>query len=120
MYKRQELAHVADAEGRQNAEAGKQHGQHLAQLLAALLCAQTVGEVVHGLSLIHISYTKYVKDQVFGRDQWISLQSMVETTLLQKEQNGGILLGKEHKMCIRDRSMNWLKNAISSGQLSST
>ena len=43
-----ELAHVADAEGRQNAEAGKQHGQHLAQLLAALLCAQTVGEVVHG------------------------------------------------------------------------
>ena len=44
------------------------------------------------------AYTKYVKDQVFGRDQWISLQSMVETTLLQKEQNGGILLGREHMM----------------------
>ena len=39
-----------------------------------------------------------MKDQVFGRDQWISLQSVVETTLLQKEQNGGILLGKEHMM----------------------
>ena len=25
-------------------------------------------------------YTKYVKDQVAGRDQWISLQSVVETT----------------------------------------
>ena len=33
-----------------------------------------------------------------GRDQWISLQSVVETTLLQKQQNGGILLGKEHMM----------------------
>ena len=35
---------------------------------------------------------------VAGRDQWISLQSVVETTLLQKQQNGGILLGKEHMM----------------------
>ena len=33
-----------------------------------------------------------------GRDEWISLQSVVETTLLQKQQNGGILLGKEHMM----------------------
>ena len=33
-----------------------------------------------------------------ARTQWISLQSMVETTLLQKEQNGGILLGREHMM----------------------
>ena len=38
------------------------------------------------------------QDQVAGRDQWISLQSVVETTLLQKQQNGGILLGKEHMM----------------------
>ena len=51
-----------------------------------------------GLNSYFTAYTKYVKDQVFGRDQWISLQSMVETTLLQKEQNGGILLGKEHMM----------------------
>ena len=42
-----------------------------------------------GLNSYFTAYTKYVKDQVFGRDQWISLQSMVETTLLQKEQNGG-------------------------------
>jgi len=51
-----------------------------------------------GLNSYFTAYTKYVKDQVFGRDQWISLQSRVETTLLQKEQNGGILLGREHMM----------------------
>ena len=51
-----------------------------------------------GLNTYFTSYTKYVKDQVFGRDQWISLQSMVETTLFQKEQSGGILLGKDHMM----------------------
>ena len=51
-----------------------------------------------GLNSYFTAYTKYVKDQVFGRDNWISLQSVVETTLLQKEQSGGILLGKEHMM----------------------
>ena len=51
-----------------------------------------------GLNSYFTSYTKYVKDQVFGRDQWISLQSMVETALFQKEQSGGILLGKQHMM----------------------
>lgn len=51
-----------------------------------------------GLNNYFTSYGRYVKDQVFGRDQWISLQSFVETTLFQKEENGGILLGKEHQM----------------------
>lgn len=51
-----------------------------------------------GLNNYFTAYTKYVKDQVAGRDAWISLQSVVETTLLQKQQNGGILLGKEHMM----------------------
>ena len=51
-----------------------------------------------GLNSYFTAYTKYVKDQVAGRDQWISLQSVVETTLLQKQQNGGILLGREHMM----------------------
>ena len=51
-----------------------------------------------GLNSYFTAYTKYVKDQVAGRDQWISLQSVVETTLLQKQQDGGILLGKEHMM----------------------
>ena len=51
-----------------------------------------------GLNNYFTSYTKYVKDQVFGRDQWISLQSFVETTLFQKTQSGGILLGKDHMM----------------------
>ena len=45
------------------------------------------------------------KDQVFGRDEWISLQSVVETTLLQKEQSGGILLGREHMMFPRTFSL---------------
>ena len=58
-----------------------------------------------GLNSYFSAYTKYVKDQVFGRDQWISLQSVVETTLLQKEQNGGILLGKEHQMFPRTFSL---------------
>ena len=33
-----------------------------------------------GLNSYFTAYTKYVKDQVFGRDNWISLQSVVETT----------------------------------------
>ena len=44
-----------------------------------------------GLNNYFTSYTRYVKDQVFGRDQWISLQSAAETTLFQKTQSGGIL-----------------------------
>ena len=51
-----------------------------------------------GLNRYFTGYTQYVKDQVFARDQWISLQSFAETALFQKTQNGGILLGKEHKM----------------------
>ncbi len=54
-----------------------------------------------GLNNYFTSYTKYVKDQVFGRDQWISLQSLIETTLLAKEQNGGVLLGKQRMMFSR-------------------
>ena len=37
-----------------------------------------------GLNSYFTAYTKYVKDQVFGRDEWISLQSLAETTLFQK------------------------------------
>ena len=44
---------------------------------------------VDGLNNYFTNYTKYVKDQVFGRDQWISLQSLAETTLFQKTQRGG-------------------------------
>ena len=51
-----------------------------------------------GLNSYFTAYTKYVKDQVVGRDAWIGMQSVVETTLLQKQQSGGILLGKEHMM----------------------
>ena len=54
-----------------------------------------------GLNSYFTAYTKYVKDQVFGRDQWISLQSAAETTLFQKTQSGGILLGREHRMFAR-------------------
>ena len=41
------LAHVADAERREDAEAGKQDSQHLAHCLKAGLCAQTVGQIIH-------------------------------------------------------------------------
>ena len=51
-----------------------------------------------GLNSFFTNYTKYVKDQVFARDGWISLQSAVETVLLQKTENGGILLGEDGKM----------------------
>jgi hypothetical protein len=51
------------------------------------------------------SYTQYVKDQVFARDGWISLQSFCETTLLQKTENGGILLGKENMLFPRTYSL---------------
>ena len=43
-----DLAHVADAEGCKDAEAGKQHRQRSADLPTALFRAQTIGEVVHG------------------------------------------------------------------------
>ena len=46
-----------------------------------------------GLNNYFTGYTKYVKDQVFGRDEWISLQGFVETALFQKTENGGILRG---------------------------
>lgn len=42
---------------------------------------------VDGLNSYFTNYTKYVKDQVFGRDQWIDLQSLAETTLFQKTQS---------------------------------
>ena len=51
-----------------------------------------------GLNKFFTAYTKYVKDQVAGRDNWIALQSTVETKVMQKEQSGGILLGKQHMM----------------------
>lgn len=51
------------------------------------------------------SYTKYVKDQVFARDGWIGLQSFCETALLQKTENGGILLGAEDMLFPRTYSL---------------
>ena len=51
-----------------------------------------------GLNKFFTAYTKYVKDQVAGRDNWVALQSTVETKVMQKEQNGGILLGKQQMM----------------------
>ena len=51
-----------------------------------------------GLNKFFTAYTKYVKDQVAGRDNWVALQSTVETKVMQKEQSGGILLGKQQMM----------------------
>ena len=58
-----------------------------------------------GLNTYFTAYTKYVKDQVFGRDGWIGLQSAVETTVFQKQESGGILLGRENKMFPRTYSL---------------
>ena len=51
-----------------------------------------------GLNRFFNDYTQYTKDQIPGRDAWISLQSFVETALLQKTQSGGILLGGKGQM----------------------
>ena len=51
-----------------------------------------------GLNRFFNDYTQYKKDQIPGRDAWISLQSFVETALLQKTQSGGVLLGAEGQM----------------------
>ena len=51
-----------------------------------------------GLNKFFTAYTKYVKDQVAGRDSWVALQSTVETKVMQKEQSGGILLGRQQMM----------------------
>ena len=51
-----------------------------------------------GLNSFFNNYSQYTKDQVPGRDAWISLQSFVETALLQKTQSGGVLLGGEGQM----------------------
>ena len=51
-----------------------------------------------GLNSFFNNYTQYAKDQVPGRDAWISLQSFVETALLQKTQSGGVLLGAAGQM----------------------
>ena len=39
-----------------------------------------------GLNKFFTAYTKYVKDQVAGRDSWVALQSTVETKVMQKGQ----------------------------------
>lgn len=54
-----------------------------------------------GLNQFFSSYTQYTKDQIPGRDGWISLQSFVETALFQKTQSGGVLLGDEGQMINR-------------------
>ena len=51
-----------------------------------------------GLNDFFNSYSQYTKDQIPGRDAWIGLQSFVETTLLQKTQSGGVLLGAGGQM----------------------
>ena len=51
-----------------------------------------------GLNRFFSDYTQYTKDQIPGRDAWISLQSFVETALLQKTQSGGVLLGDNGQM----------------------
>lgn len=44
------------------------------------------------------AYDKYTKDQVVGRDMWLSLQSRSETLLFQKKEIGGALLGSDNEL----------------------
>ena len=46
-------------------------------------------------------FGEYLQDQVALRDGWIDLQSDVNTLVLQKVEQGGILLGKDHWMFTR-------------------
>jgi hypothetical protein len=41
-------------------------------------------------------YSEFVKQQFSGRDAWIDLQSRCETLVFQKQENGHVLLGKNH------------------------
>ena len=68
---------------------------------------------VDGLNSYFTNYTKYVKDQVFGRDQWIDLQSLAETTLFQKTQSGGILLGKSTRKSCPSPRPRWTRKPAS-------
>ncbi len=42
------------------------------------------------------NYATFVKQQFSGRDAWIDLQSRCETLLFQKQENGNVLLGRDH------------------------
>ena len=79
---------------------------------------------VDGLNSYFTNYTKYVKDQVFGRAQWNALQRLAETPQFQLTQSGGILLGKEHRMFARryrvlpSEEKTWNKNLAAVSSLS--
>ena len=51
-----------------------------------------------GLNSYFTAYTKYVKDQVFGRDQWISLQSMVGREHMMFPRTFGLLSSEERTL----------------------
>ncbi len=53
---------------------------------------------VAGLNSYFSACSEYVKDQFFGRDAWIGLQSAAETMVLQKTEMGGVLLGSDGMM----------------------
>lgn len=65
------------------------------------LAGKDFGGAVNAVNDYFTTYTRYVKDQVAGRDLWVSAQAGMETLLFQKQENGGMLLGKDGMMFTR-------------------
>ena len=54
-----------------------------------------------GLNSYFTAYTKYVKDQVFGRDEWISLQSVVLRNQLKQAYLAFLIFAQRNQTCQR-------------------
>lgn len=73
----------------------------LEQRPALSLAGKDFSGIVDSVNTYFTKYSKYVKEQVAGRDGWIGLQAGFETLAFQKTESGGILLGKDGQMFSR-------------------
>lgn len=65
------------------------------------LAGKDLAGITDSLNTYFTKYSKYVKEQVAGRDGWIGLQAGFETLVFQKTESGGILLGQDGQMFAR-------------------
>lgn len=77
----------------------------LAQRPTLSLAGKNLAGAATAVNDYFTSYSKYVKEQVAGRDGWIGLQAGFETLLFQKTESGGMLLGKNGQMFARTYSL---------------
>ncbi len=73
----------------------------LAQRPTLSLEGKNLSGVASAVNDYFTGYSRYVKEQVAGRDGWIGLQAGFETLLFQKTESGGMLLGKNGQMFAR-------------------